>query len=360
MKRFARISRFGILPVIVMLLAISPSLFSGAAAQNQTSSNNYGVSGGNTSDISKLYCCSGTLGSLVKDNNGVQYILSNNHVLARSDQGAVGDDISQPGLIDNGCRVAELVGDLSAWAPLGSNVDAAIAALRSGAMNSTGSIEDIGVPCSNIVNATVGMSVQKSGRTTGHTTGSVSSVNTSVNVQYQKSCGMGKKFTVSYTGQVVITPGSFSAGGDSGSLIVTNDANKNPVGLLFAGSSSSTIANPIGQVLTRLNTALGGGRTLSFVGNSGCGGVSTAAARSDRGPSRDSIDFATSAMRTREKNILAKQGVIGVGVGSADENADEAVIVVYVDATSGATPSLPRRINGVRVKRVYTEPFIAY
>jgi hypothetical protein len=343
-----------------MLLAISPSLLADGGAQHQVQTNNYGVSGGNINDISKLYCCSGTLGSLVKDNNNVLYILSNNHVLAESDQGSVGDDVSQPGLIENGCRVPRIVADLSAWSPLGSNVDAAIAELRSGTMNTNGAIEDIGIPCSAITTATVGMSVTKSGRTTGTTTGSVSSVNTSVNVQYQKSCGMGKKFTVSYTGQVVITPGTFSAGGDSGSLIVTS-SNHSPIGLLFAGSSSSTIANPIGQVLTKLNTALGGGRTLSFVGGACTASTSpTTSAVANNGPSRDAIDFATSAMRTREKEIMGKGGVIGMGIGSSDDNAGEAIIVVYIDATSGAAPSLPRRINGVRVKRVFTEPFIAY
>ena len=64
--------------------------------------------------------------------------------------------------------------------------------------------------------------MQKSGRTTGHTTANIGSVNTSVNVQYQKNCGSGKKTTISYQNQVVINSNTFSAGGDSGSLILTN------------------------------------------------------------------------------------------------------------------------------------------
>jgi hypothetical protein len=43
-----------------------------------------------------------------------------------------------------------------------------------------------------------------------------------VNVQYQRGCGQGKKFTVAYTNQVVIQSSNFSAGGDSGLLIVTD------------------------------------------------------------------------------------------------------------------------------------------
>lgn len=46
----------------------------------------------------------------------------------------------------------------------------------------------------------------------------------------------------------------FSAGGDSGSLVLDHD--KNIVGLLFAGSSSHTIVNPIGLVENRLEISL--------------------------------------------------------------------------------------------------------
>jgi hypothetical protein len=99
--------------------------------------------------------------------------------------------------------------------------------------------------------------VQKSGRTTGHTTGTVGSINTSVNVQYQIKCGQGRTYILSYTNQVVINSSTFSSGGDSGSLIVTNDTCHQPVALLFAGGSSSTIGNPIGEVMTKLGSALG-------------------------------------------------------------------------------------------------------
>src|SRR6185312_2014289 len=50
----------------------------------------------------------------------------------------------------------------------------------------------------------------------------------------------------------------FSNGGDSGSLIVGDDANLNPVGLLFAGSSTITIANRIDLVLNRFGVTIDG------------------------------------------------------------------------------------------------------
>jgi len=58
--------------------------------------------------------------------------------------------------------------------------------------------------------------------------------------------------------QLIISPGTFSGGGDSGSLIVTDDANLNPVGLLFAGSSSVTIGNRIDLVLQRFGVVIDG------------------------------------------------------------------------------------------------------
>jgi hypothetical protein len=61
-----------------------------------------------------------------------------------------------------------------------------------------------------------------------------------------------------FVDQVIITPGGFSDGGDSGSLIVTDNADKNPVALLFAGSSTETIANRIDFVLNYFSVAVDG------------------------------------------------------------------------------------------------------
>ena len=361
MKAFGYFNRYALLAVAVCLLTIGPSLYADGGGNHQVRNQHFGVSGGNVNDISRAFCCSGTLGALVSDGTN-QFILSNNHVLARSGQAVAGEDISQPGLIDNGCRVATLVADFTGAAPLGSNVDAAVAQLRAGQMDSSGFIEDIGVPSGTIVNPSVGLSVAKSGRTTGFTTGTVSSVNTSVSVQYQKGCNSGKKFVVAYTNQVVINSSTFSAGGDSGSLIVTNNASHNPVALLYAGSSSTTIGNPIGEVLTKLGTALG--RTFSFGGGGGAGRQGADIASSSQsqrtGPSAERIGVATSAMRTREADLLSRPGIIGVGVGASDTDPNDASIVVYIDANSQLTSRVPRQINGVRVKRVFTEPFVAF
>jgi len=355
--------------VIVCLVAGSllPASLADSGANHQVRNTHFGVSGGNVNDASRAFCCSGTLGSLVTDGT-TQYILSNNHVLARSDQAVAGEDVSQPGLIDNSCRIATVVADFSIASPLGSNVDAAIAQLRTGTMDSTGFIEDIGVPAKSVVAPSVGLSVAKSGRTTGFTTGSIGSINTSVSVQYQKGCNSGKKFTIAYSNQVVINSSTFSAGGDSGSLIVTNSGH-NPVALLYAGSSSSTIGNPAGEVLTKLSAVLG--RTVTFVG-SGTAGPTPKALQGEVAPfvrggdtqmrqlPPQAADRATAVLEQHRANLMATPGVIGAGVENAADNDNEAAIVVYVDKTSGSRPQFSPELDGVQVRVVFTDPFIAF
>ncbi|MFL6276402.1 MAG: hypothetical protein ACJ74G_14525 [Blastocatellia bacterium] len=360
MKRISLLIRFA-LPVLALVslvsLSIGPSLLADGGANHQVRNLHFGVSGGNVNDISRRFCCSGTLGSLVQSANGTQYILSNNHVLGLAGQATAGDDISQPGLVDSNCSPATIVADFTVAPPLANNVDCAIAQLRSGQMDSTGFIEDIGTISSAVKAPSVGLSVAKSGRTTGFTTGSISSTTTTVSIRYPKSCGGSGGTLVTYTNQVVINSTTFSAGGDSGSLIVSNNACHQPVALLFAGSSSSTIGNPIGQVLSQLSSSLGS--TVSFVGGT-CTASATTTQSLGNSPNDASVDFATAAMRGREQEIMSRPGVIGIGVGQADDNPQEAAIVVYVDSTAKGKIKLPKTISGVRVKRVVTDPFVAY
>jgi hypothetical protein len=72
------------------------------------------------------------------------------------------------------------------------------------------------------------------------TTGEINLVNATVSVSY----GAGK--TARFENQLVAGP--MSQGGDSGSLVVHGDSLQ-AVGLLFAGSSQSTIFNQIQAVL---------------------------------------------------------------------------------------------------------------
>lgn len=369
MFRFKAILVFALVATLALFSSLLTSGLADGGANHRVRNLHLGVSGGNVSDISRRFCCSGTLGSLVSDGTN-KYILSNNHVLARGDQAVAGEDISQPGLIDNNCAVSTIVADYTGASPLGSNVDAAVAQLRTGQMDGTGSIEDIGVPSSTVVNPSVGLGVAKSGRTTGFTTGTIASINTSVSVQYTAECGGGRKFTVAYTNQVVINSTTFSAGGDSGSLIVTNNASHNPVALLFAGSSSTTIGNPIGLVLTTLGTALG--RTFSFNLGGGAapitlGGEIGGGGRQPFAPGlaglmqlpQQAADRALAVLEVHRANLMVTPGVMGAGVGASDRADGEAAIVLYVNKNSGNRPNLPDSIDGIPVTVVLTDEFIA-
>jgi hypothetical protein len=357
---------------VIGLLAPVPAVLADSGANHQDANMHFGVSGGNVKDRSAAFCCSGTLGALVQDATGILYVLSNNHVLARSDQAALGEHIAQPGLIDNACQIPAngIVADLTVAPKLGSNVDAAIAQLRDGAMDKDGFIEDIGLISGVVKPPAIGLAVAKSGRTTGFTTGTIGSINTSVSVQYQRGCGQGKKFTVRYTNQVVINSSTFSAGGDSGSLIVTNDQCHQPVALLFAGSSSATIANPISEVLSKVGARLES--TVSFVGNtcstttalqsldSGAAALASPSGALGGGLAQAAVEHATAIMQQHVETLMALPGIVGVGVGASDANPAEAVITIYVDQTTGRLPRLPHHLQGVQVKIIASDPFIAY
>lgn len=226
-----------------------------------------GTSGGNVYDISTLYCCSGTLGALVQDASGVEYILGNNHVLARVNQGTAGDPVSQPGLIDQNCAQINFVANLTRFIPIqfgkgrslpDNEVDAAIAAVLPDMVRTDGAIIDIGTVSAAIAPAVEGQNVQKSGRTTGRTFGTVSAVGVAVNVGYSTSCGGRATQTARFVNQFLVSDGTFSAGGDSGSVIFEAGPTPRAVGLLFAGSSTHTIANPMDSVLSALGVSMVG------------------------------------------------------------------------------------------------------
>jgi len=239
----------------------------------QTAPIQLGTSGGSVTDLANGFCCSGTLGALVQK-GGVQYILSNSHVFAgdvvsggNGKVAAIGDDVTQPGYVDNNCSTTgtNIVADVSSLSTLypptsTPNVDCAIAQVRSGMVRTDGAILEIGTLSASTVGAFVGQAVKKSGRTTGLTRGSISGLNASVNVGYEDECG-GTSFTKSFTGQLVVSQrnSGFLNSGDSGSLMVEDVAtNPRAVGLLFAGSRTSAIANPIGDDLAQLGVTMVG------------------------------------------------------------------------------------------------------
>jgi hypothetical protein len=319
-----------------------------------------GTSGGNVNDTSfvapNTFCCSGTLGSIVS-RSGTFFILSNNHVLAKSNQGKIGDIISQPGLVDTNCAPGQPVANLSQFVrlPAGGTgtADAALAQIISGAVDTSGVILEVGVPANTIEAPAVTMHVAKAGRTTGLTCSNIQSVNTITQVQYSTSCQGGTNFNVNFNNQIVVSGASFSAGGDSGSLIV--DANTaQPVGLLYAGDSRSTVANPMASVLAALKDS--SGTAPSMVGGGfhsiACPAGSIAQTVT---PAQAEMARAAEVSRRHAMEILSHAAVLGVGVGASVDSPGEAAILLYIDRNR-LVERLPAVIGGVRTKIISQSP----
>jgi hypothetical protein len=226
----------------------------------------------------------GTLGCVVR-RNGEKMILSNNHVLANSNTARIGDAVIQPGPYDGGNMFADQIATLEEFVPIHfegeepgncavgnmvaailnsfailfgrstrfrvtksqafeNKIDAAIARpinpddIREEILT-IGAIAGVGT-------AELDDNLQKMGRTTGFTLGNVDQIEASVKVNY------GANQVALFTGQIIA--GAMSAGGDSGSAVLNE--NKSLVGLLFAGSETTTIINPIEYVFNALNLTL--------------------------------------------------------------------------------------------------------
>jgi hypothetical protein len=209
-------------------------------------------------------------------NSGAQlFILSNNHVLAASNSASINDATLQPGPFDGGVYPADSMASLADFQEIdfsgGNNtMDAAIALTNAANFgNATPTDDGYGLPSADLFGDAnsdgvfdnkgdlLGLAVQKYGRTTKLTHGTITGINGSITVCYEVIfifCVLQANFV----DQLLVSDGSFSDGGDSGSLIVTDDANKNPVGLLFAGSETQTIANRIDLVLNRFGVKVDG------------------------------------------------------------------------------------------------------
>ena len=223
----------------------------------------------------------GTFGLLVQ-RDGALFILSNNHVLANSNDARIGDAILQPGPLDGGTQNDRLA-TLAEFEPLDfgeqpgqCSFAKGIAEVLNALANVTGSshrlqsvqktpgenlmdaalgrVEDpalveaailgIGLP-TGVGEPLLGLPIQKAGRTTGYTQDRVQQVNVTVNVDYQGRVAR-------FTDQIIA--GRMSSPGDSGSGIL--DMNRRGVGLLFAGSEQVTIFTPLQRVLDRFRVTL--------------------------------------------------------------------------------------------------------
>lgn len=362
----------------------------------------FGTSGSNQNDSTTsgntITCCGGTLGSLVT-RGGTQYILSNNHVLACTDGGTTngtqcptGSNIIQPGLVDSNCgqgaafnTVAHLSQFYNLETGTGTKIDAAIAQAVSGAVDSSGNILFLGattdannVPVPGSPHGGSGISpsaavgsphnglVAKSGRSTGLTCSTIFAINMSASVQYQKGCGTGSPFSETFSNQVAVNEvansgGGFSAAGDSGSLIVTQDT-ADPVALLYAGSDTDTVGNPVAQVLSFFQS---GGNAVTFVGGAahpviGCTlPVKPASANLTVPASAVSPEALQKALSVRDAHapeLLGYPEVQAAGVGASYDNPTEAAMLLFVTKGQPRT-NLPATVDGIRTRIIEGEVF---
>lgn len=363
-----------------------------------------GVSGSSQEYIiikNRIYCYAGTFGSLGEDEAGT-YVISNNHILARQNEAVIGENMIQPGLLDSlgpstcsypgSANAGDVVGTLEYFVPLQlskrlrsapeNTVDAAIALVSdvrcagtTGCFRSNGEILGIGAIATGIAAPSVGLAVQKSGRTTGHTTGSIIATDADIIVSYDSGYGR-------FRGQIHVentSGGNFSAGGDSGSQIVTDPASGAPqaVGLLYAGGGAATFANPMSDVLNALAIDM-------FGCNSGASCTVGAAADrvsppaeeeeedsggppSGRGGGRFSgaeiplgLQIAMDVKARNSDRLYAIEGVVGHSVSIGADGNPEILVYSSDVARRGLGQSIPTELEGIQVRVVETGPIVAY
>ncbi len=223
---------------------------SGGNANDYDSKKETGKDGGTREYVND--CCGGTLGALVADRNSNLFILSNNHVLAESDQARTGDTVVQPALVDLNCNPASrshgrLLALRGAHPEYQTNVDAALAAATP-AVDGTGAILQLGPSINGVLTPaapaagegealTAGLlnqlRVVKSGRTTGLTCSTVNTVNLTVQVDYYYDCAETQRYyTKTYVNQIGMPGASFADSGDSGALVL-DASNAQPRGPVF-------------------------------------------------------------------------------------------------------------------------------
>ena len=201
--------------------------------------------------ISHPRVTAGTLGAYLWL-DGKPYIVSNSHVIADSGTALIGDEVIQPGSFDGGLAPDDIIGHLSFFVPYKvgepNNVDLAIAEAVPEMMDD----RILGLePGTQILEVLPGEPnpndrVMKSGRTTGLTHGTIVSTDMTLDVLFPQ--GM-----LTFEDCLVIL--GASAGGDSGSAIISS--NGDLLGLLFAGDPDHSvfIACKIGNIINALEQA---------------------------------------------------------------------------------------------------------
>jgi hypothetical protein len=344
-----------------------------------------GSSGGNANAICLTpapgFCFGGTLGSLLTSNATppAMVILSNNHVLGMSDGATVGQEVTQPGVIETNCSLVGTINVATVKSIISLQtqpiptfpVDVTTAQITTGQVDLTGSILELGAlnttnvpqpapPAAGVgITTMAGKLLAKSGRTTGLTCATVDSVDTNmIIVGYEVGCST-TAFNVTYTDEIVVgnmpNGQNFIGDGDSGSLAV-DEATAQPVALLFAGSDTDAVGNPVADVLNALHTSTG--HTYSFVGGAqhpvpGCSlpGLSSVKVtpQSAAALPTAAAQRGQAAAASYSTQIMNTPGVSAYGGGGSLDAPNEPAVLMFV-APGASHAGIPTTIDGVRTR----------
>jgi hypothetical protein len=71
-------------------------------------------------------------------------------------------------------------------------------------------------------------------------------------------------------------------------------------------------------------------------------------------------DRALAVLELHRANLMATPGVIGAGVGATDGDETEPAIVIYLDRTAPVRPQFAQSMDGVAVRIILSDPFVAF
>jgi len=314
-----------------------------------------GVSCSNSSDFHRTnVCTAGTLGFLVQDQSNNTFVVSCAHVFVGIDPSfnlpnstQIGDIIAQPGDLDAGCSLTNInnsVARLYKWETINQQtnqtaVDVALARIIANKVTAFNTIQGLGIPYqidtfSAPGTVKIGIVVKKSGRTTGVTYGKIKYIYTDCKIMYDTPTG--EDYALEFRDLVVIASNKFSQAGDGGSLVVSG--NCQPMGLLFANTDNFSFAYMIKSVLRRIDALMK--TKVTIIGT----------------PKKficptpyPQLSLAIRAKYTLKK-ILVQHPDDYIGIGLAEDDINNLLLVAFIHSTSRHIPSyIPSEVDGFKV-----------
>jgi len=137
---------------------------------------------------------------------------------------------------------------------------------------------------------------------------------------------------------------------------VVNTSTAQPVGLLYGGDSTSTVANPINTVLNDPGLADSNGNHPTIVGGAQhpilCpkpGATAPASAQATAPLAATELARATEVAARHASRLLANPAVAGIVVGRSQDEPGKGAVVIYVKSLPNPG-TFPAQLDGVRTR----------